>query len=222
VSTTGPPGPPTGPGQGPVRPFQPVRAAAVVIGALAVGVAVLARMGGGHSLASTVPSTTSQNGTTTTTSAPVSPTSSTTVPAATTTSTIAPSKVTVLVLNGGSTYHAALFFQTRLQGYGYDTLSPADATAETYKTTEIFHIETAARPNALEIAQLLGAPATSVATPNDTDEGAIPTGDRTAADVIVVVGADISKQVPANYNGSTTTTAAAATTTAPAETTTAA
>lgn len=204
------PEPPGGPGAGQVRPFQPVRAAAVVIGAVAIGVAVLARMGGGHSVASTVPLTTGHHGTTTTTSSSV-PSSSTTLPT-TTTTTIAPGKVTVLVLNGGTTYHAALFFQTRLQGDGYDTEAPADATAETYKSTEVFPIEKAARPNAVAIAHLLAVSASSVVTPSDTNEGAIPASDRQAADVIVVVGADISTQVPADYN--TTTTTAAATTTA--------
>jgi hypothetical protein len=117
------------------------------------------------------------------------------------------------VLNGGTVFHAALYFQTKLGAAGYDVRAPANATSETNKLTEIFVVDPAVRSNAYEIAQLIKASPSSVMTPSTTNDSAVPPGMLDAADVIVVVGADISAQVPPNFettttSGSTTTSAA--------------
>lgn len=208
MSVTGPPSAPEG-GRpvrpsGPHRTFQPVRAAAVVLVSLGVGVAVLARMGGAPVASSSTTTTTvptASTGSTTTTVA-------TTVPT-TTTTTMPPAKVTVLVLNGGTVFHAALYFQTELSAAGYDTLAPNDATSETNKLTQIFVVDPAARGNAVAIAGLLKASPSSVMVPSATNDASVPSSMLQAADVIVVVGADISAQVPPDFETTTTTAAAA-------------
>lgn len=199
----------------PARAFQPARAAAVILLAVGVGVAVLARMGGTHVVGAT----------TTTTRAPVTSTThpstvtSTTVPA-TTTTTLAPAKVTVLVLNGGTVYHAALYFQTKLSAAGYDTLAPNNATTSTNKLSQIFVVRPTARANAVAIAQLIKASPSSVMVPTSANDSAVPPSMLNAADLIVVVGADISAQVPAKFNVTTTTAATATTAATVAPTTT--
>lgn len=217
MSVSGPPAPPggggtTGPGRpdGAARPFQPWRAAAVVVVAIVVGVAVLSRMGGGHNTASATTSTAPNHGprapTTTTSVAP-----GTTVPPATTTTTLPPNTVTVLVLNGGTTLHGALYFVTELHGYGYDTLAPNNAASQSVKLSEILVNKSADRANALAIAQLLKTSPSAVMTPTATNDVAVPVADRQLADVIVVVGADIQTQVPNGYTGPTTSSVSATT-----------
>lgn len=202
MSVSGPaaPGGPTGRRPAPrPRPFKPARAAAVIVLAAGVGVAVLSRMGGAHLAASTTSTTApvvTRSSTTTTAT-------STTVPPSTT-STLAPAKVTVLVLNGGTVFHAALYFQTRLGAAGYDVRAPANATSETNKLTEVFVVDAAARDNAFAVAQLLKASPSSVMTPTATNDSAVPAGMLDAADLVVVVGADISGQVPPNFETTTT------------------
>jgi LytR cell envelope-related transcriptional attenuator len=205
MSVAGPPSPsgPVGPGRPPAprRSFQPIRAAAVIFVSVGVGIAVLARMGGTPTTASTTTTTRPTTSSVTTTTA----LTSTTVPT-TTTTTIAPHKVTVLVLNGGTTLHAALYFQTELSADGYDTLAPNNATTSALKLSEIFVVKPSAQANAAAIAGILKASPSSVLTPTAANDGAVPTSMINSADVIVVVGADISGQVPPHFE--TTTTAA--------------
>ena len=139
----------------------------------------------------------------------------TTVPT-TTTTTVAPSGVTVLVLNGGTTEHAALYFQTKLQDEGYDTLAPSDATTDNNKLTEVLVNKSAVEANALAMAKALSVSPSAVMAPTPQNDAAVPADDLRAADIIVVVGLDISAQVPQGYDGPTTTapaTTVAATTT---------
>lgn len=188
----------------------------MVLISVGIGIAVLARMGGGHGTAAasttTVPPTVAAGTTTTST---VTGTS-----AATTTTTVPPGNVTVLVLNGATTEHAALYFETKLHEAGYDTQAPNDATSDTNALTHVFVFEPAAHYNALAIATALGVPSAAVVTPSVANDSAIPSADLHTSDIVVVVGADISKQVPPNY--AVTTVPPAATTTGPAATTTAA
>jgi hypothetical protein len=112
-----------------------------------------------------------------------------------------PSKVTVLVLNGWTTRHAALFFKHRLAGDGYDTLAPTNATTETNRDSRIFVVSPGDSANALAIAAFLGLPSSAVLTPTPANDSAVPVNLLHQADLVLVVGGDISKQVPPGYNG---------------------
>jgi hypothetical protein len=126
--------------------------------------------------------------------------------------------VTLLVLNGWTKEHAALYFQTELAGFGYDTLAPTDAATNTNKYSEMFVVRSRYEGNAKVIAQSLGLSSSVVVAPRPANDSAVPSADLDSADLIFVVGEDISSRVPPGY--SATTTAPAATTTAPAATTT--
>ena len=211
MSVQGPPdgpggsGPPGNPGgsPSPTRPgatSQPLRAALVVVVAVAIAVGVLVRMSPAHSSASppgttrpaAVSTTTVPSGTTTPAIVSTTATSSTTRP---------PSTVTVLVLNGWTTRHAALYFQKKLAGDGYDTLAPNNALDETNTTTSVFVVAPADSATGTAIAELLGLTQSAVVVPSTTNDSAIPTTLLHQADIVVVVGGDISKQVPVGYNG---------------------
>ncbi len=173
-----------------------------MLAAVVVGVFVLARTGSAPTTAAThlpstsapttVPVTTPSTRTTLSTS-----TSTTTTP----TTTAAPSKVKVLVLNGWSTRHAALFFQKKLSGDGYDTLAPTNATTETNKVSHIFVVSPRDSANALAIAAFLGLSPSAVVPPTPANDSAVPASMLHQADLVLVVGGDISNQVPAGYNG---------------------
>jgi hypothetical protein len=213
VSVQGPPdgpgssGPPGNPGGSPrpTRPgatSQPLRAALVVVVAVAIAVGVLVRMSPGHS--SALPPGTTHPAAVSTTTVP----SATTTPAVvststTTTTTVPPSTVTVLVLNGWTTRHAALYFQKKLAGDGYDTLAPSNALDETNTTTSVFVVAPSDSATGTAIAELLGVsnPVSAVVAPTATNDSAISATLLHQADIIVVVGGDISKQVPAGYIG---------------------
>jgi hypothetical protein len=200
------PGPPGG-GLPPRRPgaVQPLRAAAVIVVAVVVAVVVLARMGQPTTaVASKRPSSSTRAPTTTT-----APAASTSVPATstsaattTTTTTVAPSSVTVLVLNGWTTPHAALYFKNKLASFGYDTRAPANAISDTNTTSQVFVVQPAYRANALAIAAAVHLPASAVVAPNKVNDVAVPTADLTGTDIVLLVGKDISSQVPAGYTGS--------------------
>ncbi|HET9060970.1 MAG TPA: LytR C-terminal domain-containing protein [Acidimicrobiales bacterium] len=182
-----------------VRTVQPWRAAAIVVVAVAVGIAVLARGGAGGRLnaaLATKPTTTHHVVSTTS----VPPATVTTVPT-TTTTTLPPTSVKVLVLNGWTTAHGALYFQKKLQAAGYDTLAPNDATASNIKSSEVLYSAPKYQPNAAAIAASLSVPATGVIAETATDESAVPSALLPQAVVIVVIGEDISSQVPAGYSG---------------------
>ena len=202
--SSGPSGGPGGPAS-PTRPgatSQPLRAALVVIVAVAIAVGVLVRMSPAHSSASppgtthpaTVTTTTVPTGTVTTLPAVVTTTSTTAV-------TAPPSSVTVLVLNGWTTEHAALYFQKKLAGDGYDTLAPNNALNETNTTTSVFVVSPADSATGTAIAELLGLSPSAVVAPSATNDSAIPASVLHQADIVVVVGGDISKQVPVGYTG---------------------
>ncbi len=107
----------------------------------------------------------------------------------------------MLVLNGWTTRHAALYFQKKLAGDGYDTLAPNNALNETNTATSVFVVAPSDTATGTAIAELLGLSSSAVVTPSATNDSAIPATLLHQADVVVVVGGDISKQVPAGYNG---------------------
>jgi hypothetical protein len=179
-----------------------VRAALVVVVAVAVGIFVLARTGSTPTPAATHQSTTSAPTTvpraarvTTTT---LSATTSTTLAPST---TLVPSKVTVLVLNGWTVRHAALYFQRKLSADGYDTLAPTNATTETNKNSLVFVVNPRDIANARAVAGLVGAPLSALRAPTPANDSTVPASMLHQADLVLVVGSDISGQVPAHYNG---------------------
>ena len=205
------PGPPGPPGASPPSrgrgTSQPLRAVLVVVVAIAIAVVVLARMGTPKSTASppqTTPAAGATTSTTQSTSATTSSstTSTTVATSSTTTTTVAPSSVTVLVLNGWTTPHAALYFQKKLAAHSYDTLAPENAATNTNKLSQIFIANgTAKSTNAYQIAGIVGVGPAAVVHPNATNSTAIPPASLHQADIIVLVGQDISGQVPTTYAG---------------------
>jgi hypothetical protein len=181
-----------------------VRAVLVLLVAALVAVVVLVRLGGAGTGVTPITPASKVNSTTTTArvAAPTSTTTTTTVvgPSSTTT-TIAPSHVLVLVLNGWTTRHAALYFKNRLAFFGYDLLVAADAANATNQTSTIFYVHAQYEPTALAIAGELDLPATDVLAPSSSNDSALVTANLNSADVIVLVGEDISGRVPAGYNG---------------------
>jgi hypothetical protein len=212
VSVQGPPdgpetsGPPTNPGSTPpsarhATTSQPLRAALVVVVAVAITVGVLVRMGPAHSSASSTRPTSPPVVSTSTPSSSVTTLPSVATTSTSSTTTVPPSNVTVLVLNGWTTRHAALFFQKKLAADGYDTLAPNNALDETNSTTSVFVVTPADSATGTAIAELLGLSPSTVVVPSSTNDLAVPTTLLHQADIIVLVGGDISTQVPAGYNG---------------------
>jgi hypothetical protein len=175
----------------------------VVVVAVAIGVLVLARMNAPRSTAATTSSGTSTTTTVASARSTTTSTTSTTVPtSSTTTTTVAPSTVTVLVLNGWTTPHAALYFQTKLSKQGYDTLAPNNAATNTVKLSEILIAKgTAKSTNAYQVAGIVGVGPSQVEKLSPANDTAVPASMVSLADLIVVVGEDISHQVPAGYSG---------------------
>lgn len=168
--------------------------------AVVVAVAVLARM---SSSPTTAASSTHHNTTTTpakvaATTSTTAGTTSTTLPA-TTTTTLPPSSVLVLVLNGWTTEHAALFYKNQLAPVGYDLRAPADAATDDNTVSEVFYTHPQYEAVAASIAARLGLLPSRVLAPIPADDSALTTADIAAADVIVLVGEDISGKVPVGY-----------------------
>lgn len=107
----------------------------------------------------------------------------------------------VLVLNGWSTRHAALYYKNRLAPYGFDLLTPIDAATADNKQSLVFYEHSQYQAVALTIAQDLSIPTANVVAPSSTNDSALTETDQAAADVIVLVGEDISGKVPTGYNG---------------------
>lgn len=142
--------------------------------------------------------------TTTTTTAPSRPT--------TTTTTTAPNPaVKVLVANGGAVNGAAGFFTAKLDAKGWSTLTPTNATPV---TASAVYYATGQQQPAEAIATSLGL-ASTVVKPLATST---PVEGVTGADVVVIVGPNLSSQVTSTTTTSTTTTTTAATTTSTATT----
>lgn len=117
----------------------------------------------------------------------------------------APGEVTVVVLNGTSVAGAAGKYSTAIGSAGYQMLESGNATAQIPITqvffTEGFELEAAA------VALAAGAPATVTPALLPTP----PPGEVGAANVVVVIGADLAELTPTTAAGgaeATTTTAA--------------
>jgi hypothetical protein len=142
------------------------------------------------------------------------PTTTTTVPrptTSTTTTTTAPNaSVKVVVANGGTVNGAAAFFTTKLHADGWSTLTPTNATPVT--ASAVYYAAGQQQP-AEAIATKLGL-ASTVVHPIATVTPAVGI---TGADVVLIVGPDLSSQVTSSSTTSTTAAGTTSTTsTAPA------
>lgn len=136
-----------------------------------------------------------------------SATTTTTVPHRTTTTTTAPRPnpaVKVLVANGGSVNGAAAYFTSKLKADGWTTLTPTNVTP--VSASGVYYA-TGQQASAGSVASDVGLSASAVhpVATGPTVPGA------TGADVILVVGPDLSSQVSSgstsgSSTGSTTTT----------------
>jgi len=115
-----------------------------------------------------------------------------------------PAEVTVIVLNGTTVNGAAGKYSTALGTAGYQMFEPGDAPTK-IPTTQVFFTEGFER-EAAAVALATGAPATVTPAALPTP----PPGDVGAANVVVVIGADIADLTPTTVAaaGDTTTTAA--------------
>ncbi|HEX3947552.1 MAG TPA: LytR C-terminal domain-containing protein [Acidimicrobiales bacterium] len=125
---------------------------------------------------------------------PATTTTSTTTPGqrstTTTTTTTPPSQdVKVMVANGSSTTGAAGFFTTKLGSAGWGTLTATD-TSTPVSASAVYYAAGQQAP-ATAIAGTLGLKP-SVVQPLTTS---VPVTGTTGADVVVVIGPDLSSQV---------------------------
>lgn len=122
----------------------------------------------------------------------------------------APAEVTVIVLNGTSVGGAAGKYSTALGSAGYQLLDPGDAPAK-IPVTQVFFTPGYER-EAAAVALAAGAPATVTPAALPTP----PPGEVGAANVVVVLGADLASLTPTTVaateatsgTGDTTTTTA--------------
>lgn len=132
-----------------------------------------------------------------------SSTTTTTVPHRTTTTTTAARPnpaVKVLVVNGGTVNGAAAYFTNKLKADGWTTLTPTNVTPV---SASAVYYATGQQASAGTVASDVGLSASAVhpVATAPTVPGA------TGADVILVVGPDLSSQVSSGSStGSTTTT----------------
>lgn len=109
-----------------------------------------------------------------------------------------PAEVTVIVFNASSTNGAGGKYTTALQGAGYQTLEPATASTK-LPTTQILFTAGFDR-EAAAVAAAMGAAAI---TPAALDPTQAP-GDVGTANVVVVLGADLSEATPPAAGTATT------------------
>lgn len=169
------------------RRIDPVRAFAVIVAAVVLGVLIL--QSGYHAPVVALPTVGTPTSSTTTT-----------VPAETTT-TVSNARVTVLVANDSTTNGVAGEYSTVLTQAGWTLLAPATASPPIRATSSVYYAANK-QSDAEAVAAALGVPQTAVfpvssATP-------VPS---TRADVIVIIGSDLAAETPPSTvpHGTTTT-----------------
>lgn len=118
-----------------------------------------------------------------------------------------PAEVTVVVLNGTSVSGAAGKYSTALASAGYQMLEPGDAATK-IPATQVYFTEGFER-EAAAVALATGAPATVTPAALPTP----PPGEVGAANVVIIIGADLASLTPTTVTtvaptGDTTTTTA--------------
>lgn len=111
-----------------------------------------------------------------------------------------PAEVTVIVLNGTSVSGAAGKYSTAIGTAGYQMLEPGDAATK-IPATQVFFTPGYER-EAAAVALAAGAPGTVTPAALPTP----PPGEVGAANVVVVIGADLASLTPTTAAGSTDTT----------------
>jgi hypothetical protein len=96
-----------------------------------------------------------------------------------------PGDVTVLVLNGAGAKGVAGEGVALLDGEGYDTLDPKNATG--LGPSQVLYRE-GSETAASQVASVFGADAAGVVAP--LDQAALPIDDTQGADIVVVIGED--------------------------------
>jgi hypothetical protein len=119
-----------------------------------------------------------------------------------------PAEVTVIVLNGTSVSGAAGKYSTAIGSAGYQMLTPGDAPTK-IPATQVFFTPGYER-EAAAVALAAGAPGTvtPAALPSP------PPGDVGAANVVVIIGADLASLTPTTAAGAKAGTASSTSTTA--------
>jgi hypothetical protein len=166
----------------------PARGAALVVAAVLVGLLLLR-----NGLDTSEVVTASKGDDTSTDSGTDGDGSSTDQGSETTETTVAvrsPAEVTVVVLNGTSVGGAAGKYSTALESAGYKMGPPGDAATK-IPATQVFFTEGYER-EAAAVALAIGAPATVTPAPLPTP----PPGEVDAANVVVVIGADLASLTP--------------------------
>jgi hypothetical protein len=161
--------------------MQTGKAIAVIVVVVLVGWLVLAK---GTKTPSTASTATTQAHTTTTHPLTV-PT--TTVPL------LPPASIKLQVLNGvGSGSYAGEWSNKLKTKYGYDTLTPDNATA-TVLQSEIYVITPGYLPEAEALATQVGLPKTAIISSNPLPPTApIPASERSTANLVLVIGPDLA------------------------------
>jgi cytoskeletal protein RodZ len=168
--------------------WSPLKAVAVLVVAVALGVYLLS-LGDGQRSASPAPTTHSSRPTKST------PPSSTAPPAKTTPTTSPPaaqpsSTVKILVANASQTNGIAAYYSGKLASAGWGTLTPVTAT--TAEATSTVYFATGHQTDASAVAEALGLPASAVQPLG----GRVPVIGITRADIVVVAGDDLAAKVP--------------------------
>jgi hypothetical protein len=189
--------------------FKIGRAIAIIVVAAAVAVVLLHKSSGGGgtlALATVTPKVTHHHAATTsttvtsttrhhhgsTTTLPAGGTTTTTAPATTTTE-VPIAKLVVVVANGTETFHAAAFFETKLQADGYQAEPPANATS-TSTAASVVYFQPGFQNEAATLATTLGLPATVV---QPYSPAAPLPSTLSTANIVVLVGQNLAAQVTA-------------------------
>jgi hypothetical protein len=180
------------------------RAVLLIVAALIVGILVLHR-------GSSTPAALAVNGATSTT---VRASHGTTTTTPTTAALRNPQDIKVLVANGTDTRGAASLFSDRLHKAGYNTLASTNTTTPA-ATSTVFYAPGYDREAAVVATQLGLQPSAVQPLPQQA-----PVAQLHDAQILVVVGPDLSSSTPATTSGTTATTVHRTTTTAAATTTT--
>lgn len=167
-----------------------LRGAIVLVVAIVIGLALLARGGGADDSSPTTTrdsaATTEFTGTTGATGDTLAPTSEGATQPSSPTDTRQPGELTVIVLNGTEVVGLASSFAERAEAAGYGVLTSANAATNISLTTVYAPADLSA--DAAAVAGVLGVPTAPISPKPDTPLGR--NGEDADADIVVVLGTD--------------------------------
>lgn len=163
-----------------------LKAVVLIVVAVAVGVAVLSRVGSGHTTGSSTGSHSATTTVVTTTTVPASTTTTTTVPA---------SQVKVQVLNGVGYGSLAGEWSEKLKSdFGYVT-EPADNATKTVSSSEIYILTSGYLAEAEALAKNVGISDSAIdQTIPPPTSAPIPSSERSTANLVLVIGPDLESK----------------------------